>query len=217
MKRPVPISTTLLFRRLSDRTPSSAAFTAVRVREKITSGFRIPTSGHLRSLLGRKILELVRIIHRCRGALLGIRYYSAFASFTNTTSIRSVTKSTVMSNPYAIRSLSGKLSRLATIFLVVFQFSGVVNAQPRAQTAQFEQNPEKRSRVFEAVEGMQVEEVSGAKLLLVAYALFWLLLFAYVVRLARIQDSTRNDLIRLERLLAKVERSTRGEDKQEPE
>jgi len=55
---------------------------------------------------------LSRIIHHTRGASLCIRHHSTFASFTNTTSIRSVTKSTVMSNPYAIHSLSGELSRL---------------------------------------------------------------------------------------------------------
>jgi len=44
---------------------------AIRVREKRTSGFYIPSSGHLRSLLGRKILEL---------ALLVLRFYSRGSS-----------------------------------------------------------------------------------------------------------------------------------------
>jgi len=56
--------------------------------------------------------SLARIIHHCRGASLCIRHHSTFASFANTGSIHSITKSTVMSNPYAIRSLSGELSRL---------------------------------------------------------------------------------------------------------
>jgi len=55
---------------------------------------------------------LARIIHRYRGASPGSRYHSAFASLTNTTSIRSITKSTVILNLYAIGSLSGESSRL---------------------------------------------------------------------------------------------------------
>jgi hypothetical protein len=106
---------------------------------------------------------------------------------------------------------------LFALFLLFIPLVGVVDAQPSAQIAQDEQRPESRSRVFEAVEGMQVEEVSGAKLLLAAYALFWLLLFAYIVRLARIQDRTRNDLDRLERLLEKAKKSDRGEDEPESE
>ena len=59
-----------------------------------------------------RVVYLARKIHHFRGASLCLRHHSAFASFTNTGSIRSVTKSTVMSNSYAIDSLSGKLSRL---------------------------------------------------------------------------------------------------------
>jgi CcmD family protein len=112
-----------------------------------------------------------------------------------------------------MKRLLRNLFCLFVLFFSLLQLIAVVSAQPSAQTAQVEPSVEQRSRVFEAVEGMQVEEVSGAKMLLAAYALFWLLLFAYVVRLARIQDRTRNDLDRLERLLAKVQKSDRGEDK----
>jgi len=55
---------------------------------------------------------LARIIHHSRGASLGIRYHSAFASLTNTTSIRSVTENAVITNTVAIHALSGELSRL---------------------------------------------------------------------------------------------------------
>jgi CcmD family protein len=110
-----------------------------------------------------------------------------------------------------------RLFYLITLLFLLLQFNGVVGVQLHAQIAPSEQSPENRSRVFEAVEGMQVEEVSGAKLLLAAYALFWLLLFAYVVRLARIQDKTRDDLNRLERLLSKAARPNCDEDKPEPE
>jgi len=68
---------------------------------------------------------LARIIHHTHGASLWIRHHSTFASFANTTSIRSVTKSTVMSNPYAIRSLSGELSRLDKKKGILFQNKGI--------------------------------------------------------------------------------------------
>jgi len=66
--------------------------------------------------------RIARIIHRSRGASLCLRHHSTFASFTNTESIRSVTKSTVMSNPYAIHSLSGKLSRIARFYATANDF-----------------------------------------------------------------------------------------------
>jgi len=55
--------------------------------------------------------SLTRIIHHTRGASLGSRHHSAFASLTNTTSIRSVTENAVITTTVAIRSLSGELSR----------------------------------------------------------------------------------------------------------
>jgi len=60
---------------------------------------------------------LTRIIHRSRGASLGIRHHSTFASLTNTGSIRSRTESTVITTTFAIHSLSGELSRLNMIIL----------------------------------------------------------------------------------------------------
>lgn len=110
-----------------------------------------------------------------------------------------------------IVGLTNLFCLLALLFLLS-PVSGVAVAQPSVRIAQSEPSPESRSQVFEAIEGMQVEEVSGAKLLLAAYALFWLLLFAYVVRLARIQARTHNDLARLERLLAKSEKSDSSDD-----
>jgi len=60
----------------------------------------------------KRAFALARIIHHYRGASLGIHHHSVFVSLTNTTSIRSVTENTVITNPCAIRSLSGELSRL---------------------------------------------------------------------------------------------------------
>jgi len=63
--------------------------------------------------------SLARIIHHSRGASLGIRHHSVFASLTNTTSIRSVTETAVITTTFAIRSLRGELSRLAGFFLTI--------------------------------------------------------------------------------------------------
>jgi len=60
-------------------------------------------------------LLLVRMIHHSRGASLGIRHHSAFASLANTASIRSVTENAAITTTLAIRSFSGELSRLVTI------------------------------------------------------------------------------------------------------
>ena len=57
---------------------------------------------------------LTRIIHRSRGASLGIPHRSTFASLTNTGSIRSETESTVITTTFAIHSRSGELSRIRT-------------------------------------------------------------------------------------------------------
>ena len=74
------------------------------------TGFR--TRSDVLGSFGPSVLPLVRIIHHSRGASLGLRYHSAFASLTNTGSIRSVTEITVITNTFAIHSLSGELSRL---------------------------------------------------------------------------------------------------------
>ena len=59
-------------------------------------------------------MNLAWIIHHIRSAWLGIPHYSAFASLTNTESIRSVIENAVMTTTVAIRSLSGELSRVVT-------------------------------------------------------------------------------------------------------
>jgi len=64
----------------------------------------------------REFTTLARIIHRSRGASLAIRHHSAFASLTNTTSIRSVAETAVITTTFAIHSLRGELSRLAVPF-----------------------------------------------------------------------------------------------------
>ena len=61
------------------------------------------------------VCSLARISHQHRGASLGLRLHSTFASLANTASIRSVAESPVKPNPCAIRSRVGEISGLARI------------------------------------------------------------------------------------------------------
>jgi hypothetical protein len=104
------------------------------------------------------------------------------------------------------------LFKLLVLWFFLSLPAGVVTAQPSAQTGQMSEQQESRSRVFQTIEGARGEEISGKELLLVAYALFWLLLFAYLLRLGRLQAKTRADIDRLERLLANVKDPTEIDD-----
>jgi CcmD family protein len=61
---------------------------------------------------------------------------------------------------------------------------------------------EQRSQSFQAVQGAVREDVAGGPLLLAAYAVIWVLVLLYVIRLVRLQARAQADLDRLERVLA---------------
>ena len=63
---------------------------------------------------------------------------------------------------------------------------------------------EERSTSFQAVQGAVKEDVPGGPLLVGAYALIWLGVLAYVIRLVRLQRRAQSDLARLEQLLTRV-------------
>ena len=63
---------------------------------------------------------------------------------------------------------------------------------------------EERSTSFQAVQGAVKEDVPGGPLLVGAYALIWLGVLAYVVRLVRLQRRAESDLARLEQLLSRA-------------
>lgn len=69
-----------------------------------------------------------------------------------------------------------------------------------------EQGPEdpddSRATSFRAVSGPDAEDVPGGTLLILAYGVFWVLIFGYVFRLGRLEALTRADVNRLERGLA---------------
>ena len=61
-----------------------------------------------------------------------------------------------------------------------------------------------RATKFEVVEGAVREDVPGGPLLVAAYALIWLAVFAYVFRLVRLQRGADENLARLQQDLAKA-------------
>jgi CcmD family protein len=61
-----------------------------------------------------------------------------------------------------------------------------------------------RAASFEAVSGAVKEDVPGGPLLVAAYALIWLAVFAYVFRLVRLQRGADENLARLQQDLAKA-------------
>jgi CcmD family protein len=66
-----------------------------------------------------------------------------------------------------------------------------------------------RAQSFRAVEGAVKEDVPGGPLLVGAYALVWLAVFGYLVRLVRQQARTEAEIARLEKALATRGRSER--------
>lgn len=56
-----------------------------------------------------------------------------------------------------------------------------------------------RATAFRAVRGPEAEQVPGGTLLLAAYALVWVLLLLFVLRLAYLYAKTRRDMDALER------------------
>lgn len=65
-----------------------------------------------------------------------------------------------------------------------------------------------RAQAFQAVEGAVKEDVPGGPLLVAAYGLIWLVVFGYLVRLARLQSRTQADVARLDKALAEGNRDS---------
>jgi hypothetical protein len=61
-----------------------------------------------------------------------------------------------------------------------------------------------RAATFEAVSGAVKEDVPGGPLLVAAYGLIWLAVFAYGFRLVRLQRGADENLARLQQDLAKA-------------
>lgn len=69
------------------------------------------------------------------------------------------------------------------------------------EEAQAEGAAESRSESFVAVEGAVKEDIAGGPLMLAAYAVTWIFLFLYVVRLVSMQQRTLKEIERLSTIL----------------
>ena len=75
-------------------------------------------------------------------------------------------------------------------------------AQQEQATAAPEGPASGRQTAFRSVSGAEGEQVSGLTLMVTAYGLIWLLVLAYVLRLAALQAASEREQRRLERLMA---------------
>lgn len=64
---------------------------------------------------------------------------------------------------------------------------------------------ESRSQAFVAVKGAVAEDIAGGPLMLGAYAVIWVLVLAYVFRIARLHNKTQTELDRLTKVLERHE------------
>jgi hypothetical protein len=73
-------------------------------------------------------------------------------------------------------------------------------------------SPGDRSTTFQAVEGNQAEQYSGATLLVVAYSALWIILFAWVAIVWRKQSALGERLGDLEKVIAESSRTSETRD-----
>ena len=71
-------------------------------------------------------------------------------------------------------------------------------AEPDSTSEQAPEEPaEERATQFVGVRGPDAESIPGGTLLLAAYAVVWVLLFVYLLRMRRLQKQTADELERL--------------------
>ena len=87
--------------------------------------------------------------------------------------------------------------RQLCLCVVLLGCSGLALAEDAAPTGD-------RATSFEAVSGAVKEDVPGGPLVVAAYGLIWLAVFAYVFRLVRLQRGADENLARLQQDLAKA-------------
>jgi CcmD family protein len=71
-----------------------------------------------------------------------------------------------------------------------------------AAWAQEATSPNDRAQTFEAVTGPVKEDIAGGPLMLWAYAVVWIVVFGYVLRLVRLHRGVEESLARVERAVA---------------
>jgi CcmD family protein len=93
-----------------------------------------------------------------------------------------------------IERIRGKLQGALALF-TTWLWTAAVLAQDAAA---------ERATSFQAVQGAVKEDVPGGPLLVGAYAVVWVFVLLFVVRVVRQQQQSQRDLTRLESLLAKA-------------
>ncbi len=96
-----------------------------------------------------------------------------------------------------MRALVSAFVLVGTLTLAPVAFAEDAPTQADA-TARGDETPaEERAAQFVGVEGPEAESVPGGALLLAAYAIVWVLLFLFLVRMRRLQSQTAEELERL--------------------
>jgi CcmD family protein len=91
--------------------------------------------------------------------------------------------------------------------LLAVPVASAEEAPASAEAAADETPAEERATQFVGVTGPDAESVPGGALLLAAYAVVWVLLFLFLVRMRRLQSQTAEEL---ERLSAEIRASEGG-------
>lgn len=91
-------------------------------------------------------------------------------------------------------------------WLVSLALAGVAVAQePPSAAPEGESAAESRAAAFRSMEGPAEESVPGGALMVAAYAVIWLLLFGYLVRLAQLQSRNAAELSRIEGMVRRAD------------
>ena len=96
------------------------------------------------------------------------------------------------------------LRRIAKLIVLACFCGGIALFTPTfGASAQSDEAAEDRAASFQAVSGGVQEDVAGGPLMLLAYALVWLVVFGYVFRINRLQRGVEANVERLERSIAR--------------
>ena len=96
-----------------------------------------------------------------------------------------------------MRALVSALVVLGTLLVVPSALAEDTPTEANAPTEAAETPSEERATQFVGVTGPDAESVPGGALMLAAYALVWVLLFLFLVRMRRLQSQTAEELERL--------------------
>jgi CcmD family protein len=103
-----------------------------------------------------------------------------------------------------MRALVSALVLVGTLLFVPAALAEDTPAGADTTTQAGETPAEERAAQFVGVTGPDAESVPGGTLLLAAYAIVWVLLFLFLVRMRRLQSQTAEEL---ERLSAQIRES----------